>query len=283
MEKRVNDSFDSENNPFSSRYEKLFSDHIASLVSPTEEMFSTQSQEEFEGEGSNIESRLYAKGNYLYKVLFDEYRMERLPIIQDFIDKPIQYTPQIVKLLTDEDGIFIGYKMELLRDYVSLRRAYDLKITSDEKRNAAKQVLTSFKEFTDRGYRYWDVHWYNIMIKGSQGRLIDIDSASRLKAGNTIAYPLHSLMSYLTGYILGETRIDFEQLKVLRRELKNNQIALNCIERESRRVIKVEKFKDSVINFDLDSAHNAIDSIDDDVIKKVQRSKSLLRRLPWTQ
>ena len=106
-------------------------------------------------------------------------------------------------------GMFVGYGMKYLSDYVSVGDALMTDVVFD-RINVVKKVLNVVFDLLDHGVNYIDMHVYNVLIKGDDVKVIDISDVS-LEEGDVISY---GLVDFIFNTLYGDN-IRFFRLRTL--------------------------------------------------------------------
>lgn len=130
---------------------------------------------DFEG----TQSRLYIKGDYLYKIYFGKkcssiLHLEKLINMQ----KEIKLTtfPDNILYKCEEDNVnFIGCRIQYFKNYITLNRLNKLNYPLDKKLDILIQIINSLDELLKHNIYPRDLDAENILV-GDNIKLIDLDT-----------------------------------------------------------------------------------------------------------
>lgn len=148
--------------------------------------------------------------NTLYKVLLSSSRVLR----EQSIYRLSEYTnPDTVlprDLLYNENYCFIGYSMDYLSDYSVSKDVIFGDMSFEDRQKFAFKVASIIEGFMNDGFIYWDIHSENIMYKGNDIKIIDMDSIKFRDDYSTEGYKYEQMrahqsltllcLSYMAGF-----------------------------------------------------------------------------------
>lgn len=122
----------------------------------------------------NNESKLYLVESNIYKILNQNLRLSRKPVVEKLLLSKPNGICNPNGILIDEDNDFLGCSFPFLKDYENLdvtKIPYELRI------KYLKKINEAFRRLIDLNLYYHDTHFNNFMVKDDDIVLVDSDSA----------------------------------------------------------------------------------------------------------
>lgn len=123
------------------------------------------------------ESELYIKDNQLFKILLeghrDEIKKRSIIKLSEFDNKEC-CIPNSLIYKTRVDNLFTGLAIDFLEYYSELQKEF-YTLPYKDRLIIAKKVALLFESFENKQFVYTDIHLRNILLSGSDIKLIDMD------------------------------------------------------------------------------------------------------------
>ena len=217
------------------------------------------------------ESKLYYKGNHLFKVLNEELRDRKSTILRlEHLQGEELILPEYI--LIDEDG-FIGYVMHYFKEHQHLENFIFGKLPFEERKRICLELCRIFTDLLHQDFAYFDFHPFNILYKDGDIKIGDLDSGIFRSNGiGSFLYEFEKFNSYSTSgnyhlalTILGLLFEDYQ--KFVLDGIKNNKKELfNNSPKELKKLYGYILYAPPV-EFDIASA---IENISEDYIEETK-------------
>lgn len=126
----------------------------------------------------HCQSKLYILEKQLYKIFKDEFReeerMQTIISLSKFNNQECGI-PNTLLLDNRKDKNFMGLGMNFYKDFCELKEVFD-SLSFKERQAFAIKIALLMEGFESEKYVYNDIHSRNILVKGTDIKLIDMDN-----------------------------------------------------------------------------------------------------------
>ncbi len=178
----------------------------------------------------NCESEIVLKDHILYKVIDENFRNQKKPIMEFLHDINHQLPIDIYDLFY-ENGHFFAYSMEFYEQYNTLYHLLNSSISLQERKQIAKELIQLYKQLLDLKIIYFDWHSKNVLYHDIL-KLLDIDSGKMTCSSRYDAIARRNLFCLCLSLLIGidldfDLRLgEYSQKSLLYELFSNEEVAL---------------------------------------------------------